>query len=136
MTKSDVGHPIPEVEAELELNEAQIPLAHGARSNHPKKIIIHAMGEFIDQADRDYAAHEWLDKIGPCSGVQPELFGYRVPRAGCSHLRNFSRGHEDRLCFRRSIPGWRRTRAKMGRELRDFMVEYLPALRLEHGAKT
>ncbi len=46
------------------MNEAQIPLSHGASSNKPEKIVIHAMGEFIDQADRDYAAHEWLDKLG------------------------------------------------------------------------
>ncbi len=47
------------------VDEAQIPLPHGARSNQPKKeIIVHAMGEYIDQADRDYSAWDWLDKLG------------------------------------------------------------------------
>jgi len=44
---------------------AQMPLKHGGSStNKPNRVIIHAMGEFIDDKERDYSAYEWLDKLG------------------------------------------------------------------------
>ena len=30
----------------------------------PNRIVIHAMGEYIDTDDKDYHAKEWLDKLG------------------------------------------------------------------------
>jgi len=42
-----------------------MPLKHGGNTiNIPNRIIIHAMGEFIDDEDRDYSAHGWLNKLG------------------------------------------------------------------------
>jgi len=48
----------------MELKSANIPLFKGASHNAPTRIILHAMGEFIDTDGRDYYAPEWLKKLG------------------------------------------------------------------------
>ena len=44
--------------------EAQIPLDAGFDSHSPKRIVIHAMGEYIDTEPVDYHAVDWLRKLG------------------------------------------------------------------------
>ena len=46
------------------MNEAQILLDNGAGSQTPKRIVVHAMGEFIDTEPEDYFAVEYLRKLG------------------------------------------------------------------------
>ena len=43
---------------------ANIPLPKGLRSNSPKRIVIHAMGEFIEYEGRHVHAYELLREIG------------------------------------------------------------------------
>jgi len=43
---------------------AEMPLRAGREGQSPNRIVIHAMGEYIDTDDRDYDAVSWLDKIG------------------------------------------------------------------------
>lgn len=43
---------------------AQIPLSSFGGHHEPKGFILHSMGEIIEQGNRDYYAHEWLEKIG------------------------------------------------------------------------
>ncbi|MEQ8554562.1 MAG: peptidoglycan recognition family protein [Cyclobacteriaceae bacterium] len=43
---------------------AKIKSLHGGDSQEPDTIVIHAMGEYIDQDVQDYHAREWLDKLG------------------------------------------------------------------------
>jgi len=43
---------------------ANIPLPAGASHNAPQRIILHAMGEFIDTDGRDYFAADFLKKLG------------------------------------------------------------------------
>lgn len=42
----------------------EIPLSNGPGALKPKRIVIHAMGEYIDGADRDYTAWDYLEKLG------------------------------------------------------------------------
>jgi len=44
--------------------EAQIPLDAGFDNHSPKRIVIHAMGEYIDTEPVDYHAVDWLRKLG------------------------------------------------------------------------
>ena len=46
------------------MKEANIRLHKGSSSNAPKRIIIHAMGEFIDTDNEDYSAHSLLEHYG------------------------------------------------------------------------
>ena len=46
------------------MNEAIIPLEKGAESQTPSRIVVHAMGEFIDIEPEDYSAVEFLRKLG------------------------------------------------------------------------
>ena len=43
---------------------ANIPLPAGATHNAPQRIILHAMGEYIDTDGRDFFALDFLKKIG------------------------------------------------------------------------
>jgi AmpD protein len=43
---------------------AEIPLPAGRSHQAPKRIVVHAMGEFIDTDDVDYHAPDWLRKLG------------------------------------------------------------------------
>ncbi|MEO9801970.1 MAG: peptidoglycan recognition family protein [Reichenbachiella sp.] len=43
---------------------ATIESQFGGGSQNPDKIIIHAMGEYIDNGQKDYHAKEWLDVLG------------------------------------------------------------------------
>lgn len=42
------------------MNEAQIPLEGGAPNQHPSRIVVHAMAEYIDTEPYDYHAVDWL----------------------------------------------------------------------------
>jgi AmpD protein len=47
------------------VNVIDMPLAHGGnRINRPLKIIVHAMGEYIEQGGRDCTAYELLNRLG------------------------------------------------------------------------
>jgi len=46
------------------MNIAKIPLPKGASSNSPKRIVIHAMGEFIKYKEEDMYAPYFLKEIG------------------------------------------------------------------------
>lgn len=48
----------------MSMNEAQIPLDGGFQSQKPKRIVVHAMAEFIDTEPHDYYAVDWLRKLG------------------------------------------------------------------------
>lgn len=74
---------------------AQIPLAAGAATNKPDKIVIHAMAEYIDQGGRDFSAVEWLERLGLSahalitpSGVIIEC---RDPTRGAYHAKRHNR---------------------------------------------
>lgn len=43
---------------------ANIKSRYGGGNQNPDTIIIHAMGEYIDNGEKDYHAKEWLDKLG------------------------------------------------------------------------
>jgi len=43
---------------------ALVPLPAGGGTHVPTKIVVHAMGEFIDSEPDDYTAWGWLRKIG------------------------------------------------------------------------
>lgn len=43
---------------------ANIESHFGGGTQAPQKIVIHAMGEYIDNGTQDYHAKEWLDKLG------------------------------------------------------------------------
>ncbi|MEP5612754.1 MAG: peptidoglycan recognition family protein [Cyclobacteriaceae bacterium] len=43
---------------------ASIKSEFGGGQQSPKMIVIHAMGEYIDNGVQDYHAKEWLDKLG------------------------------------------------------------------------
>ncbi len=43
---------------------AQMPLRWGSRrTNKPKKIVVHAMAEFLEQGGRDFSAWQWLEHL-------------------------------------------------------------------------
>jgi AmpD protein len=43
---------------------AQMPLQWGGRrTNRPDKIVVHAMGEYIEQGGRDFSAWQWLNRL-------------------------------------------------------------------------
>lgn len=43
------------------MNIANIESKYGGREQTPERIIIHAMGEYIDNGEQDYHAKDWLD---------------------------------------------------------------------------
>ena len=43
---------------------AHMPLSKGRNKQTPDRLVIHAMGEFIDTDDTDYSAVDWLRKLG------------------------------------------------------------------------
>ena len=46
------------------MDEVLIPLEAGFESHTPKRIVVHAMGEYIDTEPIDYHAVDWLRKLG------------------------------------------------------------------------
>jgi N-acetyl-anhydromuramyl-L-alanine amidase AmpD len=42
---------------------ANIPITYGGGPQAPRRIIIHVMGEFIRDVDKDYYAPDWLKKL-------------------------------------------------------------------------
>jgi len=104
---------------------AEMPLRAGREGQSPNRIVIHAMGEYIDTDDRDYDAVSWLDKIGlsvhaiitpsgvvircrddyqmayharvSCEGIQHKFPGCGDSGPGSSYLRVFSHCFEDAL---------------------------------------
>lgn len=88
------------------MNEAQIPLEAGADNQVPSRIVVHAMGEYIDFDPRDYHAVEFLRKIGLSahafitpSGV---IIRSRADDAGAYHAKDFN---TDSLGVEFLVPG-------------------------------
>lgn len=88
------------------MNEAQIPLEVGADNQAPSRIVVHAMGEYIDFDPHDYHAVEFLRKIGLSAHafVTPSgvIIRSRADDTGAYHAKDFN---TDSLGVEFLVPG-------------------------------
>lgn len=70
-------------------------LAYGRSTNHPTRIVMHAMGEFIDDGDRPRHAVKFLDryKLSAHSLVAPDGTNFRCRKdtEGAWHARGYNK---------------------------------------------
>lgn len=81
-------------------------LDHGASKNNPCKIIVHSMGEYIDNGEAVYKARDWLHYLKLSTHALVHSNGNiemcRPPNAGAYH----ARGHNtDSLGMEFLVPG-------------------------------
>ena len=78
------------------MNEAIIPLEAGFDSHTPERIVVHAMGEYIDMEPSDYHAVDWLKKLGLSAHafVTPSgvVIRCRKDEQGAYHAKGFNAG--------------------------------------------
>ncbi len=88
------------------MNEAQIPLETGADNQTPSRIVVHAMGEYIESDPRDYHAVDFLRKMGLSAHafVTPSgvIIRSRADDLGAYHARGFN---TDSLGVEFLVPG-------------------------------
>lgn len=72
---------------------AQIPLEKGASNQKPERIVIHAMGEFIDTDPHDYYAPEFLRKIGLSAHAFITPSGVIIKSRKCSQGAYHAKGY-------------------------------------------
>ncbi len=69
-------------------------LDHGSDSNNPKRIVVHAMGEKIDDGNNIYSARDWLDYLGYSAHilVKPDgdMIRCRDDEQGAYHARGYN----------------------------------------------
>ena len=88
------------------MEEINQPLPFGRRHNDPKRIIVHAMGEYIDSGDQDFTAVDWLRRLELSAHalVTPSgnIIRCRADDQGAYHARGFNR---DSLGIEFLVPG-------------------------------
>ncbi len=88
------------------MDEAYIPLDRGADSQDPKRIVVHAMAEFIDTEPQDYSAVEFLRTQGLSAHafVTPSgvIIRCRRDNQGGYHAKNYN---TDSLGVEFLVPG-------------------------------